>query len=60
MLGLLLIIAIWIVYGLWKMLFDTPQSARKVTDAEVKALNQLPDVKARRKWLRNGGYKNLH
>ena len=55
MLGLLLIIAIWIVYGLWKILFDTPQSARKVTDAEVKALNQLPDAKARRKWLRNKG-----
>ena len=59
MLGLIAILGVWLVYGLWKILFDVPQPGRKVTDAEVKALLQMPDVKSRQKWLRNGGYKNL-
>lgn len=53
MLATFLILCALIVYGLWKMLFDVPSPARKVDDAEVKTLLNLPDQRARRKWLRN-------
>lgn len=53
MIALFLILGMWIVYGLWKMLFDVPAPARKVDDAEVKTLLNLPDQRTRRKWLRN-------
>lgn len=59
LLGLMAMLFVWLIYGLWKMLFDVPAPKRRVTDAELKALLNLKDEKARRKWLRSGGYKNL-